>query len=77
MSNADGVTISGCTFERNVGWSRQFGGRLIETNGSPNVVVENSTFAENELRFDLELEPNIRLQGNRFSGPVATPTPRA
>jgi TIR domain-containing protein/parallel beta helix pectate lyase-like protein len=67
MSNADGVTISGCTFERNVSWDHESEGRLIETNGSPNVVIENSTFVENGLRFDLEQEPNVRLQGNRFA----------
>jgi len=47
---------------------------LIETNGSPNVLVENSTFAENELRFDLAQEPNVRLQGNQFVQPVPRPT---
>lgn len=67
MSNADGVTISGCTFERNVSWDPESEGRLIETNGSPNVVVENSTFVENGLRFDLDQEPNVRLRGNRFA----------
>jgi hypothetical protein len=67
MSGADGVTISGCTFERNVGWDDGPPGRLIETNGSPNVVIENSVFSENALRFDLDQEPNIRLRGNRFA----------
>ena len=67
LSNADGLTISGCRFERNVGWERGSEGRLIETNGSPNVIIENSTFVENGLRFDLEEEPNVRLRGNRFA----------
>ncbi len=67
MSNADGVTISGCTFERNVSWNGSPEGRLIETNGSPNVVIENSDFVDNGLRFDLGQEPNVRLQGNRFA----------
>jgi hypothetical protein len=75
MSNADGVTISGCTFERNVSWERRSEGRLIETNGSPNVVIENSTFVENGLRFDLDQEPNVRLQGNRFARSVPASTP--
>jgi hypothetical protein len=67
MIDADSVTISGCTFERNVSWDPGSEGRLIETNGSPNVVIENSSFAENGLRFDLDQEPNVRLQGNRFA----------
>jgi len=74
LSNADGVTISDCTFERNVSWEGQPQGRLIETNGSPNVVIENSTFVENGLRFDLDQEPNVRLRGNRFVRPVPPPT---
>jgi hypothetical protein len=75
MSNADGVTISGCTFERNASWDQESEGRLIETNGSPNVVIENSIFVENGLRFDLDQEPNVRLRGNRFARPVPAPRP--
>jgi hypothetical protein len=76
LSEADGVTISGCTLERNVPWEFEPQGRLIEVNASTNVVIENPTFTQNALQFDLEEEANIRLYGIGFAQPVLKPRTR-
>ncbi len=72
LRDADGITISNCTIERNTTSEGFFvqdsspQAQILESAGSTNIVIEHSTIAANTMRLDLDKEPNIRMRGNRI-----------